>query len=60
MVAGVVSLFSYNVTMTLGRCRSQTLILNDALILHRPLVFMLAAFGAVILLASRKAVDCSM
>lgn len=55
VVAGVVGSFSYNVTMTLGAAAlARPLIFHDALILHRPLLFMLAAFGSVLLLTARR------
>lgn len=54
-VAGVVGSFAYNMTMTLGAgALARPLILADAAALHAPLIFMLAALGAVVLLAARR------
>jgi len=55
VVAGVVGSFSYNVTMTLGAAAlTRPLVFHDALILHQPLLLMIAAFGAVLLLTVRR------
>lgn len=54
-VAGVVGSFTYNVTMTLGAAAiARPLTVVDASLLHFPLLVMLGALIAVILLASAK------
>jgi cation:H+ antiporter len=55
VVAAVVGSFAYNMTMTLGAAAlARPLLLHNTSVLHRPLAFMLAAFGFVILLAARR------
>ena len=55
VVAGVVGSFAYNATMTLGIAAVvRPLRVTDAALLHPPMVAMLAALAAVLVLASRR------
>lgn len=54
-VAGVVGSFTYNVTMTLGVAAVvHPLVITDATLLHRPILWMLASLVLVIGLATLR------